>query len=113
MSGPDCQLIGHWRIIKADLWDRGYLDLSGPATLTIGDHGDGEIAFGALEASLEIGYSRSMVFFTWDGADDMTQVTGEGSAELMDDGSLEVIFAYHNGDEATLKAKPMSFSTPC
>ncbi|WP_292323486.1 hypothetical protein [Mesorhizobium sp.] len=27
-----CQLIGRWRIIEADLWDRGYLGLGGPAT---------------------------------------------------------------------------------
>ena len=27
-----------------------------------------------------------------------------GSAELLDDGSIEIEFAYHNGDEAVLKA---------
>ncbi|MER9838288.1 hypothetical protein NKJ28_25430 [Mesorhizobium sp. M0145] len=31
-----CQLIGRWRIIEADLWDRGYLNLGGPATIAIG-----------------------------------------------------------------------------
>lgn len=113
MSSADSQLVGRWRIVEADLWDRDYLDLSGPATLTIGPNGDGEIAFGALEASLEIGSGRSIVFFNWDGADDMTPVTGEGSAELMDNGSLEITFSYHNGDEATLKAKRMPSSTPC
>ena len=40
-EGPtDCRLIGRWRIVEADLWDRDYLDLCGPATLTITAQGD-------------------------------------------------------------------------
>ena len=35
----------------------------------------------------------------------MDEVTGSGSAELSDDGSLEIAFAYHLGDEAVLKAE--------
>ncbi len=27
----ECALIGKWRLIKADLWDRDYLDLVEPA----------------------------------------------------------------------------------
>ncbi|ESX81694.1 hypothetical protein [Mesorhizobium sp. LSHC412B00] len=48
-----------------------------------------------------------MVFFTWAGFDDMDKVTGDASAGLLDDGSIEVTFAYHNGDEAILRAKQM------
>ena len=47
----NCRLIGRWRIVETDLWDRDYLDLCGPATLTVTAQG-GEIAFGALEAGL-------------------------------------------------------------
>lgn len=108
-----CKLIGRWRIVEADLWDRGFLDLGGPATITIGADNHGEIAFGALEASLDLGYGPSMVFFTWAGADEMDEVTGDGSAELLDDGSIEITFAYHNGDEAILKAKRDTSSTAC
>ena len=36
----------------------------------------------------------------------MDDVNGSGSAELQDDGSLEIEFAYHLGDDATLKAVP-------
>lgn len=43
----------------------------------------------------------------------MDQASGEGSAELNDDGSIEIEFAYHNGDEAVLKAKPDTSSTGC
>jgi hypothetical protein len=114
MNAPaDCPLIGRWRIVEADLWDRAYLDLDGPATITIGAGNRGEIAFGAMQATLDLGYSPSMVFFTWAGFDEMDEVTGDGHAELLDDGAIEIIFAYHNGDEATLKAKRDTSSTAC
>jgi hypothetical protein len=38
------------------------------------------------------------------GFDEMDEVSGDGSAELFDDGTIEVEFAYRNGDEALLKA---------
>jgi hypothetical protein len=114
MSAPaNCQLVGRWRIVEADIWDRDHLDLSGPATITITDHGRGEIAFGALQAGLGIEYSRSSVGFTWEGFDEMDEVSGDGSAELLDDGSIAIEFAYHNGDEAVLKAKRETSSTAC
>ena len=55
MTSAAHALLGQWRIIEADLWDRDYLDLCGPATLVIGPRGDGEIA-GALQASLDVDY---------------------------------------------------------
>jgi hypothetical protein len=114
MTAPaDCQLIGRWRIVEADLWDRDYLDLDGPATITIGADNNGEIAFGALQADLDVSYSPSTVFFTWDGCDEMDEVSGDGHAELLDDGSIEITFAYHNGDEAILKAIRDTSSTAC
>ncbi len=74
---------------------------------------NGEIVFGALQAGLDLEYSRSLVFFTWDGFDEMDEVSGDGSAELLDDGSIEIDFAYHNGDEAILKAARATSSTAC
>jgi hypothetical protein len=114
MSAPaGCKLVGRWRIVEADIWDRAYLHLGGPATITITDDGRGEIAFGALQAGLDIEYSRSSIGFTWQGFDEMDEVSGDGSAELLDDGTIEVEFAYHNGDEAVLKAKRDTSSTAC
>lgn len=80
MSAPaNCKLIGRWRIVQADIWERDHLDLCGPAVMTITDHGRGEIAFGALQAGLDIEYSRSAVGFTWEGFDEMDEVSGDGS----------------------------------
>jgi hypothetical protein len=54
-----------------------------------------------MPGSLEPEYSRSTVFFTWAGFEEMDEVSGSGSAVLQDDGSLEIEFAYHRGDDAT------------
>jgi hypothetical protein len=109
----DCQLIGRWRIVEADLWDRAHLDLVEPAMMTIGPYGRGEITFGAMQCGLELDYARSPVFFTWAGFEEMDEVSGSGSAELQDDGLLEIAFAYHLGDEALLKAVRAPSSTAC
>jgi hypothetical protein len=108
----NCRLIGQWRIVEADLWDRAHLDLCGPATLTITAQG-GEIVFGALEAVLKVEYARHSIGFRWNGCEEGDQVEGEGTAELLDDGTIEIEFAYHNGDEAILKAKRATSSTAC
>ena len=114
MNAPaNCQLVGRRRIVEADLWDRDHLDLCGPAAITIGAEGRGQIAFGAMEAALEIAYGRTSIDFTWIGFDEGDDVSGEGSAELLDDGSIEIEFAYRNGDEAVLKAKREPFSAAC
>lgn len=100
-----CDLIGKWRIIEADLWDRNYLDLMEPAHLTFEANGHGEFAFGCVNGSLDCEYSRRIIYFTWHGCDEMDEVHGDGSADLEDDGSLEVEIRFHSGDEAVLKAK--------
>jgi hypothetical protein len=43
----------------------------------------------------------------------MDQVSGSGAAELLDDGSLEIEFVYHLGDQAVLKAEHATSSAPC
>lgn len=89
MSAPmDCKLIGRWRIVEADIWDRDYLDMVEPAMMIIAGDGHGEIAFGAMQAGLDLEYSRTLVYFTWEGFDEMAEVRGTGSAELQDDGTI-------------------------
>jgi hypothetical protein len=106
MTAPaGCKLIGKWRITKADLWDKAYLDLVELAYLLIRADGRGEILFGALTASLDLEYAREMVFFNWSGSDEGDQITGSGSADLNSDGTLAIEFSFHNGDEAELQAR--------
>ncbi len=108
-----CKLVGRWRIVEADIWDRAYLDLCGPAKIVIGADGRGEIAFGAMQATLDVEYGPTSMTFTWIGFDEMDEISGEGNAELLEDGSIEMEFEYDNGDEAVLKAKRDGFSTAC
>jgi hypothetical protein len=58
-----CRLIGRWRIVEADIWERDYLDLVEPS----------------------------------------------GSAELLEDGTLEIELDYHHGDEAILARRTRRF----
>ncbi len=113
MTRKHHRLIGRWRIVEADLWDRAHLDLCGPASFLVRANGSGEIAFGAFQASLDIDYGPDEIGFTWAGFDEMDEVSGAGSAELQDDGSITIEFEYHLGDEAILKAVRDPFSTAC
>ena len=93
----NCRLIGRWRIVEADLRDRAYLNFCGPATLTITAQGGG-----SPSAPLETGLALDSIGFRWTGCDEGDQVEGEGTAELLEDGSVEIEFAAEN-----------SFLVPC
>jgi hypothetical protein len=71
-------LIGTWRIVEADLWDRDYLDLVEPARISFGKGGRGAFAFGAVHGDMDPEYSPGAVSFTWAGFDEMDDVSGAG-----------------------------------
>ena len=98
------EVIGRWRIVKADQWDREYLDLLDPAFIRFDRDGYGELAFGVVTAGLNLDYARTVVFFTFEGSAEGDEVSGSGSAELTDNGALEIELSFHNGDDAILKA---------
>jgi hypothetical protein len=104
-AAAGCELIGRWRIVQADLWDRDYLDLVEPAYIGFGKNGRGEFAFGAVNATLELGYGQRIVFFNWTGFDEGDEICGSGSAELENDGTIEIELSFHNGDDAILKGR--------
>ena len=94
MRASDNPIVGRWRIVEADLWDRDHLDLCGPASLIVRADGHGEIAFGAMQASLDIDYGPDEIGFTWAGSDEMDEVSGSGSAEIQADGTLQIESEY-------------------
>ena len=53
---------------------------------------------------MDLQYGKRTVFFTWEGFDEMDETSGSGSAELEDDGTVEIELSFHNGDDAVLKA---------
>ena len=99
-----CKVLGKWRLTEADQWDRAYLDLVEPAHIRFDEDGGGEMVFGALQAGLECETGLSIIFFDFEGGDDMHPIRGNGTAELAEDGSLEVEISINHGDEIQLKA---------
>lgn len=97
-------ILGKWRIVETDLWDKDYLDMLGPARITFQANGTGEFAFGAVTATLQCHHASEGVSFTWTGFDELDEVGGDGSADLTEDGTLEGEICFHNGDEAEFKA---------
>ena len=114
MADIAARIAGKWRIIETASWGKQHLDLCGPAFIEFDIQGQGEMAFGALEASLECGFTASGIDFEWNGADEGDQVFGDGWADLRRDGCLEGEIACHNGDETTFLAAPWTgFSAAC
>ncbi len=103
---PELRLKGKWRIVEAEMFERAYLNLAGPAFIELDGEGGGEFAWGALTATLSCGFTPHGVDFTWEGCDEMDETSGEGWADLEDDGSLTGEFSYRNGDETSFKARP-------
>jgi len=98
-------LAGRWRIVETDMWDNDYLDMLGPAHITFQADGRGEFAFGCVNATFDCDYAARSVSFSWIGFDGNDEVSGDGSADLNDDGTLEGEISFHNGDEAEFKAR--------
>jgi hypothetical protein len=76
-----------------------------PAHITFSKNGRGEFAFGALNATMELEYAHRTVFFKWSGFDEGDEINGTGSADLNDDGTIEIELSFHDGDDAVLKAR--------
>jgi hypothetical protein len=82
-----------------------------PVAITLGadnsyDAADwAEIAFGAVTAGGQLEYSRTIVFFRFNGFDEGDQISGNGSAELQGDGTFEIELSFDNGDDVTLIAR--------
>jgi hypothetical protein len=99
-------VVGKWRIFEADLWAANDLDLVEKAYIRFDADGSGEFKFICVAGGMDCGFSPSGADFTWQGFDEMDEASGSGEAEIGDDGILTIEIAFHNGDEATLKARP-------
>ncbi len=87
-----------------ELWDTGYIDMMGPGYLQIDDDG-GEMAFGCVTIGLRCEYGRTSIWFRFFGSDEMEEVSGDGDAELEEDGTLSGEIRFDNGDESAFCAK--------
>jgi hypothetical protein len=102
------RLIGRWRIVEMDDWDRDALDLVGPAYIELTRDRRGSFGFSVVEGSLDAktvdGAQPPKLEFTWEGNDEGTAVSGRGWVELEPDGSLRGHMFFHLGDDAVFRA---------
>jgi len=102
------ELVGSWRIVEMDLWDRDAVELLGPAFIEFRADGTGSFRFIAVEGNLDCSYDQSprgaRVEFTWEGDDDGSHVLGRGCAEVEPNGSLNGCIFFHLGDDSGFRA---------
>jgi len=101
-------LRGIWRIVESDQWDVQDLDLAGPAHLTLGANGLGELQLIAIDAAVDYRVSERngipFLEFSWAGFDDCDPASGRGWAELQPGGALRGMLFIHQGDESGFTA---------
>ncbi len=100
---------GRWRVVETPGYDMG----RGGAYILFGDSG-GEFAFDCLTGSIHAACVGDAVEFSWEGSDEMEPASGDGWAELHEDGSLEGEICLHNGDDIPFIARrSKTSSTAC
>ena len=102
-------LIGRWRIIEMDLWDRKAIELLGPGYIEFRRDGTGGFRFVAVEGWVDCRRVQTDngpgVEFSWSGNDDLDPASGRGTAVLQDDGSLQGHIYFHLGDDSGFRAE--------
>jgi hypothetical protein len=108
-------LKGKWRIVEMPGFEADYPDLVEPAYILFEDKGSGEFAFGCCTGHIWAASSTeaTSIDFSWDGSDEMTEVSGDGSAEIQADGSLHGEIEYRHGDRYAFVARKWTSSTAC
>ena len=95
---------GRWRIVEMDVWDNDVLDEFEAAHITFKGSADGEIAFAALNGSLDVRYGArdgsACAEFSWEGFDDNQPVCGRGWVTLGTARHLVGHFYIHKGDDS-------------
>jgi hypothetical protein len=66
-----------------------------------------------LEVGLQVEYARDSIGFHWAGCEEGDEVDGEGTAELLDDGALEIDSNTETATKPSLKPKRDTSLTAC
>jgi hypothetical protein len=97
-------ILGKWRIIEMPDYVDAYPDMVEPAYIRFGTSG-GAFAFGCVTGTIHEMAEGDAVDFTWSGSDEGDEASGDGWAELKEDGTLEGQICFQNGDEADFIAR--------
>ena len=102
------QVIGTWRILEMEMWDRDALDLIEPAHIVFEEDGMGSLVFIAVMAGIDYRVlqrdGQSGVEFTWAGVSDGDQIGGRAWATVTGDEMSGRLFI-HAGDDSAFKAR--------
>ncbi len=101
---------GRWRIVEMDTWSDDVLDIGGQAHIAFTGAQGGEIAFVAVEGSLDVRYGTrdgiATAEFTFEGFDEGNRISGRGWASLGTAGRLVGHVYIHNGEESGFVCEP-------
>jgi hypothetical protein len=104
---------GKWRIVEMPGYEADFPDMMEPAYILFGTAG-GEFAFGCVTGAIHGTAEGDAIEFTWSGNDEMEEASGDGWAELQEDGTLQGQIGFQAGDEVDFTAKPWpTSSTAC
>ena len=95
---------GWWRIVETSQWVSKYLDVLGPAVLSLTGRGD-RLRMHALLAYVTCKPTKAGVSFAWEGAWEFDPMSGSGRVNLGKDGRLKGVIRIEGGDESTFVAE--------
>ena len=97
MTTSDHPMIGKWRITEMELSDAEFIDLLGLGYIQFHSDGDDKLVFGAVQGGLDCQYGQASIHFTCAGHDKMDETSGDGDAQLEEDGTLTGDIRFHLG----------------
>ncbi len=101
-------LVGSWRVVEMEVWQREDIDEQGPARIQFNRDGTGELRFlvvqGGMDCRFETRDEKPFVEFSWSGFSEMDEVFGRGWAELEAGGRLRGRLFFHLGDDSGFAA---------
>ena len=102
---------GKWQIVEMSEWDKKYINMEVKAFIEIGLQLDGNFQFGLVSGSIDGGIIKrdgiDVFDFTFEGTDENEEVSGDGWMKILDDGTAEGYFRFHQGDDSKFWAKRM------
>jgi hypothetical protein len=109
MGRKRSDILGHWRITRMEVWDRDYIDAQVKAYIRFDPSGFGEFQFayvtGSIDYRLVEREGMPWVEWSWEGSEEMDQVSGRGWAVVGEDGLLRGRIFIHDGDDSGFEAK--------
>lgn len=103
-------ILGEWRITTMEQWEQDYVDAEVKAYIRFDEGGGGEFQFGYVSGSMDCQFTerdgRPAVEWSWEGNDEMDEVSGRGWAALArDEKHLHGHIFLHGGDGSGFDAR--------